>query len=254
MKVAKRRMRALCFGVVGAAALALAAAGLAADERAPVLMVTEPWPPLAAPGLDGQGVLVELATEVFKRQGYAARMEYYPWARALSMVRDGTADCLVGAYYSDDRANFLAYPQPTMSHDVVLYGLAGKSYKTQSLDDLRRYAIGVVRFAVNGRDFDRLPNLVQLVDLEQCVKMLLSGRVDLIAGPDVVTRYLIDTKFAASKALLAPVGAPIETQDVYCAISKKSPRSAELLRAFNLGLAALRGDGGYRAILAKHGY
>ena len=49
------------------------------------------------------GIDVEIATEAFRRMGYAARFEPIDWEQKTDLVESGTIDCIWGCFSMDGR-------------------------------------------------------------------------------------------------------------------------------------------------------
>jgi len=86
---------------------------------------------------------VEIATEAFRRMGYAARFEPIDWEQKTNLVESGTIDCIWGCFSMDGREEIYRWAGPYMvSRQVVavdadssirtLGDLAGKTVAVQS--------------------------------------------------------------------------------------------------------------------------
>lgn len=224
----------------------------AAQEE--ILIVAEEWPPFTSTKLYKQGPLVDIIEHVFKDSAYTVKIAFYPWARALSMVQKGEADCIIGAFKTIERMQYLEYPEPLMSQETALFQLSKNDFAFSGLQDLSDRKIARVHWASNSDAFDRLngPNMFNLVDLTQCIRMLLAERVDYIAGPAMNVEYLIKTRFPDSVNLITKTDPPLAQQNMYCAISKKSKAAAGIAREINAKIAAFKQNGVYDKILHEH--
>ena len=73
----------------------------AKDSSLPQLIVgSDTYPPYIYLNNDGvpAGIDVEIATEAFRRMGYAARFEPIDWEQKTDLVESGTIDCIWGAF------------------------------------------------------------------------------------------------------------------------------------------------------------
>ena len=86
---------------------------------------------------------LEIATEAFRRMGYAARFEPIDWEQKTNLVESGTIDCIWGCFSMDGREEIYRWAGPYMvSRQVVavdadssirtLGDLAGKTVAVQS--------------------------------------------------------------------------------------------------------------------------
>lgn len=88
-----------------------------------VRMVTTDWAPYYASTLESGGVIAELVKAAFQRGGYESTVSWYSWITAMKMAKNGPADALLGAYYSEERAEIFNYSDPIFSVDVGLIAL-----------------------------------------------------------------------------------------------------------------------------------
>lgn len=219
-----------------------------------ILVVSEEWPPYASQFMDKQGVLIDLLRHVFHDTQFTIRVEFHPWARALSMVEHGQADCIIGVFFAEERTRFLEYPLPLLEQETALFQLQKTEYTYSSLEDLKKYTVGKVRHAVNSAEFDGLQgrNIVPLVNLTQCIQMLLSERIDMFAGPVQNVNHLLGTYFPADRYKIKQLYPVLAKQNMYCGISRKSPQKDVLLQVLNERIRVLRENGTYARILREH--
>jgi len=226
---------------------------LASDKQ--ITAVTEPWPPYMGPKLRDNGFFPELLVEAFDRVGYTVTVEFRPWARSLEDVKEGDKDILCGAYYTQEREEFLAYSQPIAEAQDVLFVKAGRNITYQQLTDLKPYKIGVVRGAAHGVAFDAADflNKEEVSHSGQNIRKLLVGKIDLMAGPRDVIKYIIKRDYPLFIDKIEVVNPPLSTNKIYFCFSKKVEGYQELLKAFAQGLALIKKDGTYDDLAQKHG-
>ena len=71
------------------------------DSDLPQILVgSDTYPPYIYLNNDGipAGIDVEIATEAFRRMGYAARFEPIDWEQKTNLVENGTIDCIWAAF------------------------------------------------------------------------------------------------------------------------------------------------------------
>ena len=95
----------------------------AKDSSLPQLIVgSDTYPPYIYLNNDGvpAGIDVEIATEAFRRMGYAARFEPIDWEQKTNLVESGTIDCIWGCFSMDGREEIYRWAGPYMvSRQVV---------------------------------------------------------------------------------------------------------------------------------------
>ena len=82
--------------------------GKEAKDRglAQLVVGSDTYPPYIYLNNDGvpTGIDVEIATEAFRRMGYAARFETIDWEQKTNLVESGAIDCIWGCFSMDGRA------------------------------------------------------------------------------------------------------------------------------------------------------
>ena len=112
---------------------------------AQIVVGSDSYPPYIYLNNDGvpTGIDVEIATEAFRRMGYAARFETINWEQKTNLVESGAIDCVWGCFSMDGREEVYRWAGPYMvSRQVVavdahssirsLSDLAGKTVAVQS--------------------------------------------------------------------------------------------------------------------------
>ncbi len=220
-----------------------------------VYCVTEEWEPYMGSKLKNKGFLAELVKEIFHRVGYQTKTEFFPWARAVYMVKKGNADILLGAYYTQERSEFLEYTQAVGVVETVLFTRKGRQITYDQLADLKDYRIGIVREAAHGKEFDEADYLRKQkdVNIEENIKKLIEERIDIMVGPKDVTLFLIRNKYPQYVDQIEIIGRPLNVNKIYIAFSKKVPAYSKRVDAFTKGLKMIKEDGAFDRIAQKHG-
>ena len=70
-----------------------------------IIVGSDTYPPYIYLNNDGvpTGIDVEIATEAFRRMGYAARFETIDWEQKTTLVESGAIDCIWGCFSMDGR-------------------------------------------------------------------------------------------------------------------------------------------------------
>ena len=251
---------ALCVSLI----LGLLPAGLmAAEPQESVPLVSLEWPPYIGESLEGLGPTYQIVAEALGRGGYAPKVEFLPWARAIEVARSAQVAGVFPEYYEPARDAEFLFSDPLPGGPVVFYKRRadGIRFAADPRTDpegaflgLRQYRFGVVRGYVNTRTFDAASYLTkdEATSDEINLKKLAYGRVDLIVIDALVARYLLQTRlpdFADQLDLMRP---PLEYKPLYVAFNRKHPKAGAYLAALNAGLASMRADGRIDAILAGY--
>lgn len=201
------------------------------------------------------GVWVDIATELARRNGIAVKHEAYPWARAQAMVKEGLADGFITTI-NPERLAYSAFCNVLLlSAENRVFTYAGHPQLAEldairSIDDLKPFSI--VNYLGNGWVKSHLTSHHiewRATNLE-AAKLLALRRYDLTVESVVTMNALLSENGLTGK--LVPVGTPLERYEYFLFIGKKSP-FAESLPEFTKTLDAMQHDGTIAKILAKHG-
>ena len=187
--------------LLSAGAVGLAPTPARAEESAHVLhLASLEWLPYVGPSLVQDGLSGAVATAVAKQFGYTAKIDYFPWTRAMQVGReDESFSGYFPAYYTEERARQCHFTAPMGHSSVGLAYLKDRPLKWHAVSDLVGMKIGVVAGYSNGAEFDALVKQGKLtVDASPGdtfnLKKLLAGRVQAAVIDRSVLRYLLLTE------------------------------------------------------------
>ena len=235
-------------------ALTLAFAATAAEARR-VVMCTVPWAPFYDPGLEDEGFISEISRAAFRAAGHDAKLEFMPWARAMLEVRQGDRHVLMGAYYTDERAETYIASDRIYTTSVGLVALKDLGVSSYGeLRDLSEYTIGYGRGWATTDEFDNADYL----DKEAAdnnvlnVRKLYAGRIDMIAmNFDRFSQIAADEGFDPDRAVF--LDPPLQSSGLYLMASRAIENPETLIEEFNEGLEAIRQNGRYDEIIERFG-
>ncbi|MDX1610545.1 MAG: transporter substrate-binding domain-containing protein [Halofilum sp. (in: g-proteobacteria)] len=240
-------------------AMALLAAGtltVPSAQARQLTMCTVNWEPFYGENLPRNGFFTELVREAFERGGHTVNVEFMPWARAMLEVKQGDREVLLGAYYSDERAETYWASEPIYTAEVGLVTLTDVGLESfSSLRELAGYTIGYGRGYIVTEEFDNADYLTKepAEDLARNVRKLYAGRIDMVAGSFANIRYAAQQQQRDLDRLrfLQP---SLKESTLHIMISRAVPDGEQLLADFHRGLRAIREDGTYERILREMGY
>jgi polar amino acid transport system substrate-binding protein len=222
-----------------------------------ISMVTTEWSPYYGSKLKNGGVITELVVAAFKKVKHSASIQYFPWKRALHLVRRRRSDLVMGAYYTKKRATIYYFSAPFYRVTVGLVALKEKEItKYSSLRDLTFYRIGIANGWANSKEFDTANYLRKDKATSQLlnIRKLFNNRVDMIAISFGVFKYEISQmkRYNISKVVfLSPA---LAQNTLHLMMSKKIEDHQQIIKDFNQGLKIIKRNGTYKRILAKHGF
>ena len=227
----------------------------AKDSSLPQLIVgSDTYPPYIYLNNDGipAGIDVEIATEAFRRMGYAPRFETIDWEQKTTLVESGALDCIWGCFSMDGREEAYRWAGPYMVSRQVVAVDADSSIR--SISDLAGKTIAVQstgkpeEIFLSGSD-PRVPQTVEVLSIENRsvqYAMLACGYVDGIAAHETgILQYMKDNsvEFRILEEPLLVTGLGI-------AFAKNDTRGLDT--QLNAVLAQMRADGTLEQIVGRY--
>jgi polar amino acid transport system substrate-binding protein len=224
----------------------LSASVTLAEDRT-ITLVADKWCPFNCSETPGhRGILVERAAAVLAREGTQIDYIEMPWSRAITGVRDGTYDAIVGAGRSETPDfHFPTEPLATARHSF--FTLASSGWRYRGLESLRRVRIGVIQdysyghlyvdyIEPNQGDVARLAILRGNRVLPRLIRMLHLGRIDALVAEESVLNY-----YFISRGRMNPLrhAGLAHTEALYVAFSPALYDGKELAEALTRGLATV---------------
>ena len=235
------------------AALFWAPGPAAADTKNTVKSAVHHIPPLAIlqDGQPPSGVVVDVLRGSLERAGYS-RFEFMtlPFARVHERLERGDVDMAVVARSPERLQNFP--PGPTLYHDDLVFITRADHAAVDSFEDGKKLgSVGVVKGSLTDGFLARQgdANLQATPSFEANLKKLEAGHIEA---------WFVNLSTGVS--VLRQAGVPLSSVRIGNAVFGIdfvpifSPKGdQELPKAVEDGLAALKSDGSYTAILKKYG-
>ena len=196
---------------------------------------------------DGRrGFDAEVVEEAFQRAGLAVRFEFYPWARALEMAKEGTLQGLITCRKTSERNEFFLFSD-VLSTSIRIF-LLRKDYDgppLRQLADIKGMKAGMVKGYSSSDDLLQagIEHDFSLND-EIALKKLADARIDVLVTNLENTQYLLRRLNLRDRFIWFEVD---ETNFHLC-LSHQWPRAEQALTQFNQGLQSLHEDGTYAKI------
>ena len=227
----------------------------AMDSNLPQILVgSDTYPPYIYLNNDGipAGIDVEIATEAFRRMGYAARFEPIDWEQKTALVESGAIDCIWGCFSMQGRETLYQWAGPYMVSRQVVAVNADSSI--QSLSDLAGRTVAVQttgkpeELFLSGSD-PRIPQAVEVFSTEDRsvqYAMLACGYVDAIAAHETAILQYMQDNNAAFRILEEP----LLVTGLGVAFAKNDSRGLD--HQLNDTFAQMREDGTLERIVGKY--
>ena len=219
-----------------------------------ILIGSDTYPPYIYLNNDGTpaGIDVEIATEAFRRMGYAARFEVIDWEQKTALVESGAIDCIWGCFSMQGRETLYQWAGPYMvSRQVVA---VNTDSSIQSLSDLAGKTVMVQSTSkpesifLSGSD-PRIPQTVEVFSIEDRsvqYAMLACGYVDAIAAHETAILQYMKDNYAVFRILEEP----LLVTGLGVAFAKNDSRGLD--HQLNDTFAQMREDGTLERIVGKY--
>ncbi len=240
--------------------VATAAPTSPAPTSGEVILTTGDWPPYVFETGNDKGPMGDIVMAAFKEVGITSKIVFYPWKRAEDEVRQGKALAAFPYATTDERKKEFDFSDPMYVVKAKFfyhkkYHPAGMPF--EKLEDLRNFKIGGLLGSWYEPYFKNAGLQVEYVKaMDQNIQKLALGRIDLTVEEENSTWYLIRKLYPSETNQFATLEKTLEqpgvVNDLSLMVSRSYPNSAELLKQFNTGLAAIRANGTFKQILEKH--
>lgn len=216
-----------------------------------IALVADQWCPYnCTPGTDRPGYLVEAATLALAQAGHEVVYLTIPWNRAISTVREGVYQGLIGAG-KQETPDFVFPPVPLATARHSFYTEPYSTWTYSGYASLREIRIAVIKdysygtlyrdyIAPNEQNNERITVLYGENIIARLMVMLERGWVDaFIEDRAVFNHYL---KRTGDDTCFRNAGVVLE-EDIYIAFSPASADSPRYARDLAAGLRNLERSG-----------
>lgn len=218
-----------------------------------VTAAQDPWPPFVNASGD-PGISVEITRAALETQGYQLEMQIMPWSRALNEVKNANIDLLVATWYTDERTAYLKYSEAYATNSIRFITPAADTFEYNGLDSLSGKSVGIVRGYGYGDEFLSAPNFQrpETNDLIANLKKVTSKRIDMTLEDEIVARAQM-ARAGLDASQFRFVSTPLSENHLHVTSGLANSRAEKIINAFNAGLAIIKSNGTYDAIMAKYG-
>ncbi len=216
------------------------------------------WSPFTGRTLQEYGMAAEIVSVVCDRAGITPNYAFYPWKRAEHHVRQGKAFATFPFRRTKEREKDFLFSDPVIKSAVGILrhkAHSPKDFKFESPGDVKGYKIGLTTGDAHTQQLlDNGARVEATEVIDQSIKKLRSGRLDLVVEERIVT-------FDAVKRLFPN---EIDKFEFYeknfqdglswgLMISRKYPDGERIMHQFNEALKSIRKDGTLDKIYKKYG-
>lgn len=209
---------------------------------------------------EARGILVDVFKEAAQRAGFAVELQHYPAKRVLKFLQDGTVDGCIYLYRTQEREEFLYYPNlPLVISRAFVFVLKGSEFPFKHMEDLYGKRMGVLRgWAIYNPELeqeivsDRIIK-EEVQQFEHGLKMLALGRIDCFLGTEQSTWYTA-TRLGIHEDIV-PLEQVINEIRAFTVLSKAAVTpdvAEEFIQAMDTALEGMYLDGTHRAIQERY--
>ncbi len=231
------------------------------SKAAIITLRSDIWCPYTCnPKSDKPGFMIEIAQEVFKKKGHTIQYGVTTWPRALSDVRSGKYDGLVGC--SRVEVDDFAVPE-TATGTLINYfwTKADSTWTYKNKDSLAGKKFGIVNDYVYGNEVDNLvkednqsfKKVAGEYPLYRLIRMAEEKRIDGFVENPIVLKYTLKELKKSDKTFRIASSNIANDPDLHIAFAPNKPHSREYAKILNEGMIELRKNGRLKEILAKYG-
>lgn len=238
---------------------ALAGAGTCAQAQPHEIRISNgDWAPFMSPTLPHYGFVSRIVTEAFRLEDVTVKYEFFPWARAYLVAKQGAFDASIGWYWNAERAEDFLFSDPVFVETQVLFTLRDRPVAWTRLEDLKDKHIGATLGYTYGEAFQKLEaqkwlHVERTGSDEQNLRKLLAQRLDAVVISKVVGERLLVALGDAAKARIAIIDQPVNSGPLHLIFPKALAQSAQWLHRFNRGLRKLKAAGAIERLSRPEG-
>jgi len=203
------------------------------QAKATIDIVTEFMPPLqlAKPGQKMHGLTADLVNSVVQDSQLPSTSNVYPWSRSYLLARTKPNVLIFPIIRTKEREGDFHWIGKIWSFSAAIYKHESRADITvANLDDAKKYNISVYRndffhhyLLKNGFSPKKLS---PVEDIEQSIKLFISGRVDLIViDSSIFEYYLKQFNHDSTQYKQLVKLTDVKHKDAYIALSKSSSPS-----------------------------
>ncbi len=229
--------------------------------RAEIIEVrADSWPPYnAEPGSELPGYAVEVLKKIFSAD--TINYQTMPWQRAISEVKQGKIDAIIGASPTDGEG--CVFPAEAVGVMKIVYFVKkGNPWKFDGVASLKPVKLGVSEsYAYDDGELDAYikasaPPAVQSMSgdspLENNIKKLLVDRVDVVVENEPVMLWTLRRMKVPAGDIVAGGTAAAKPAGLWVAFSPAKDLSKARAEQFSKGIQELRASGELKKILDKY--
>lgn len=229
-----------------------------AGEREVLTIGAFEYPPIYQ-DQESPGLACEIVLAAFHAAGVEAKLEFYPVLRMIDYVAQGKLPCAIGGnvLFQDESIRPRVHVSSPFMYVVQVFFYDSRKYPEgisfDTLHDMQPYRIGVLNGSGVMRYLTQPGSLTLDKNLthQGSARQLHRGRIDVWGIVDLTGKLYIRQLFPDEQRFYIHTQ-PFMRGDISLAISRKADPDLRHLHVFQQGLAAIKENGTYMAIMARY--
>lgn len=230
----------------------------AATAEDKIRLTNGEWAPFQSEKLPGYGAASRAMTAAFSAVGIEIEYGFFPWNRAMELVRKGLWDGTFMWVLTPKRQKEFLASDPLFTVQEVIYYSLENPVSGKKTSDLEGKIMGALHASAFGNQFNKLIEAGKITVIrahtnQQLFQMLSSGRVDFVpeletSGMDAIQDYLTPMQ-QQQMTHLQNIKHP---WSYHLLLSRLSSKGAYYLGAFNKGLKIIKNNGTFESIMGPY--
>ncbi len=219
-----------------------------------IRIIADEWPPITGSELAHGGFSVQLATEALHALGYSVSVEFAPWKRILRTSKRGEYDLITAMWKSKERESQFQFTKTFYANNVVFVSLTSQSFQYSNPSDLTGKRVGIVSSYAYPEKLLATPSVIWVagMDLNQNLKKVLGGRLDMAIGAENVMRYEAKQLEGADR-LFYDTAHPLEVRSVHMGVNRQYKHHQKLAKELDHMIQTFKQSGRFDQIKKQHG-
>ena len=219
-------------------------------------ILTGEWAPYVSKEMKDGGPTAIIITQALKAAGHTVDFTYTTWKRTEILTQTGKSAATFPWTATDGFKKTCFLSTPIATQKMVFFYMKENldQWDYIDYDQLKKFKIGgsegytyVEIFKKEGVTAEYAPAI------ENSIKKLIHGRVDLVPESQLVGWQVIKSQFASSASKIDSSKTPLFAKPLHLMVSKEHPDGKELIEEYEKGFKIIKANGTYKKILDEYG-
>ncbi|MFM2589396.1 substrate-binding periplasmic protein [Vibrio sp. TBV020] len=208
---------------------------LSASYAATVLRVAQTtWPPFIMDSPFGRGIAHDIVIEGLTTAGYQVEFVEKPWARILKETLKGKNDIIVAIWKTKQREQDYLFTEPYMYNQMAVVSRSELDFEYQTIENLKEKRVALINGYAYGAELLEYEQMYKVIsiDLPNSIRLLLSGRADILVTDEAVGKWTISEMGIEANRLHFSDNY-LDSTPVHVAVRRSHPRAQEIVDTLN---------------------